>query len=743
MTRHVITQLHDLEQKLPTWYDLDFAFDTETSGLDYINDRLLGLALTFADERSYYIVVEHTIPEVVETVVDSTINVPTGEVEEYDHTTPTGKVKRKTRPVFKEQIERTIVTETLYPAKQFIDRRRFAALLGPLFSQTDVLMVAHNAKFDLHILSAIGITVRGRLADTMLAAQLVDENRSVGLKNLSTLVGMHLEAYKTLEHYPGFGAEEILGVPLDLAADYAMGDTEATLALWHKFKIELSEEGVDKVFTDIWMPLLVVLQEMESRGISLDLERVRTARDIYVEKMNTHEIEVWRKGIEMVLTTWVDPALENHPDEWWEHIHSSFLRPMHELVGEDHDEEFIVVHGVQLPVLRKPIKSYRPRVPWFNIGSNQHLSALVYDYLRLQPPEDLHLKRNTSGEIGVDKDALVTIRFGLGDTRPKSRELLDHVLEYRKAAKLISTYLDVYLEKTDDGVIRTSFNQAVTDTGRLSSSSPNLQNQPSRGEEGKLIRDLFVAREGMSLVVADYSMMELRVAAHYSNDEMMMKAFAEGMDLHTLTASTQSGVPYDTLLERIANGDVEAKTARQIGKTSNFGLLYGMGAKKFQMYLLVQTGVKVTEDEAQQLINGFDSTFAGVTEWKKRVVRWSKQLGYVQTIAGRKRRLPDLRSDERWEVMRAERQGVNAVIQGSCSDIICEAMPHIHRSLRSLGGSLLLQVHDELVAEVPTELSTTAAKIIETLMTEPANQRLRCPLVAEAGIGQSWGSAKH
>lgn len=743
MSRHVITDVRDLERELRTWYDLDFAFDTETTGLDYVNDRLLGLALTFSDERSYYIVLEHTVPETTQEVQRTIQRVPTGEVEEYEHTTPSGKVKIKTRPVFADQVEETTFDVMNYPTKQFIDRRHFATLMGPLFGQRDVLMVAHNAKFDLHILAGLDLEVRGRLADTMLAAQLINENRSVGLKSLSALVGMNLVAYKELEHYPGFGKEEILGVPLEISADYAMGDTEATLALWNRFEMELAEEGVEKVFRDIWMPLLVVLQQMEARGVMLDLERVKNARELYIQKAQEHEQAVWEKGIEMVLKRWVDDALQEHPDSWWEHIDASYLKPMQDVCGLESDEDTVELRGVVLPVLRKPTKAFRPRVPWFNVGSNLHLGTLLYDYIGLELPTDLTYKRNASGEVGVDRDALVTLRYSLGDTQPKARELIEHVLEYRKASKLISTYLDVYLERSDEGVIRTSFNQAVTDTGRLSSSSPNLQNQPSRGEEGKLVRDLFVARPGMSIVVADYSMMELRVAAHYSGDETMMKAFAEGMDLHTLTASTQSGVPYDVLSERIGNGDVEAKLSRQIGKTSNFGLLYGMGAKKFQMYLLTQTGVRVTEDEAQRLIDGFDSTFAGVTEWKKRVVRWSKRLGYVQTISGRKRRLPDLHSSERWEVMRAERQGVNAVIQGSCSDIICAAMPHIHRSLKSLGGSLLLQVHDELVAEAPTELATTAAKIIETLMTEPANQTLRCQLVAEAGIGQSWGSAKH
>lgn len=743
MPRTLITDIAALDRELPSWYGQDFAADVETSGLDYTRDRLLGLALTFADGRSYYVAVAHTVPEeriVTRTAVERSV----AGSEEYEHVTPSGRRVTKTRPVFAETETARQVTETVYPTVGFVAQDDLVTRLRPLFSQRDRVVVFHNAKFDLHVLTRAGIDVRARVADTLLAAQLVNENwESKSLKELCALVGMKLVKYSELAAYPGFGREEILGVPLKDAADYAMHDTEATWALWQRFRLDLAEEGVESAFRDVWMPLVPVLQQMEARGIALDLDRVREARAVYEAQMRQHELAVWQEGTWMLLG-----RLEGREDEWWEAVGEGFVQPAAKVLPEPLPEGAteVTVNGMTLPVLRKANKTYQPRVPWFNVGSAPHLRELLYGEHGLKPPDDLKLTVNKStGEVGVDRTTLVTIRHALGDDAPK---VLDHVLAYRKAAKMISTYFDVYEQRADERdnwCLRTNFNQAVTDTGRLSSSSPNLQNQPSRGEEGKLVRSLFVARPGHKLVVADYGMMELRVAAHYSRDETMLRAFEEGLDLHALTASAQSGIPYDDLLARIAAGDVAAKTARQIGKTSNFGLLYGMGAGKFRTYLLVENGVRVTMEEAQALIDGFDSTFAGVTAWKDDVVRWAHRLGYVQSFLKRKRRLPELRSRDRWEVARAERQAVNYIVQGGCADIMVYVMPRIQQALAAVGGSILLSVHDEIVAEVPDSGAATAARLVSTLMADLPTETfgLRCPLVAEAGVGDNWGDAKH
>jgi DNA polymerase I len=686
-----------IDTELINWYGRDFAFDVETSGLDPCKDRLLGLALTFSDyegsHHSFYIAFEHTIPQ----------------------------------------------DDDTYPTKSLTPRSEAVTRLRSLFSQPDVVMVAHNAKFDLHFLRRAGIVPQGILYDTMLAAHLLDENRPKGLKELAYLVGLEQVHYQELTHYPGFKKDELLGVPLEDAAAYAMRDTETTWTLWSRFNQELSDDGLDAAFARS-MALLPVLLDMEARGISLDMGLVREVQEQYRAIRDDAELDVWEAGIATVLV-----KLGDDLSGWADALGPSHLKPLKDLLPDTDltGIEKITYAGIELPVLRKPNKAFQPRVPWFNAGSNNHIADLLYQHHGLAIPKDLDLDKAGSKPC-VDKDTLKILRFALGEQAPP---LLDALLTYRKASKLLSTYLDVYEQRADANdhhCIRTSFNQAVAETGRLSSSQPNLQNQPARGPEGALIRSLFVARPGHKLIVADYAMMELRMAAHFSNDDTMLTAFAEGQDLHSLTAANQTGVTYEAFMGLLAAGDSRAKAARFIGKTSNFGLLYGMGAKKFRLYLLVNNGVLVTPDEAQALIQGFNRTFAGVQTWKRQIMQFAHHHQFVYTIAERKRRLPGLVSPQHWQQAEAERQAVNAVVQGSCADIMIEVMPPIQAAMTALGGSLLLTVHDELVAEVPEESAQTAATLMSTLMADLPNERhcLVCPLVVEAHVGDSWGDAK-
>lgn len=282
----------------------DFAFDVETTGLNPRTDRLCGLALTFADEVSYYLVFQHTAPVGEEIVL-----------------------------------------------QQHIPLDRFVQALQPLFAQEGVTMVAHNAKFDLHFLAAAGLHIRGRLADTMLAAQLIDENREVGLKALAPSVGVAQVQYQSLSSFPGYGKHDFLGVPLAPAATYAMHDTLATWRLWQKYRIQLAEEGVDAVFRDIWMPLLVTLQQMEAKGIALDLEKVGHARAHYAAQATLNEALVVREGLRMIQA--------RYPDE----IPPRYLAPVADLFPDvDLDNETIIIYDdeITLPIFRKANKSYRP-----------------------------------------------------------------------------------------------------------------------------------------------------------------------------------------------------------------------------------------------------------------------------------------------------------------------------------------------------------------------------------------------
>jgi DNA polymerase-1 len=695
--RQTITNLLQLQKELPSWMGQDFAVDLETTGLDYTQDRIVGVAFTFADGRSYYVVLEHTVME--------------------------------QGPIFDEPI-----------LKRFCPKAEVIRLLQPLFEQEHITVLAHNAKFELHFLSRAGLQINAQIVDTMLAAQILDENRSVGLKQLADSVGMKLTEYAELVHYPGFGKKEILGVPLEAVADYAMDDTETTWRLWEQLQPQLEAEDVVDPYYNIWMPLLPVLQEMEARGIAMDMDRVREARDHYVEVARDAEIAIWREGIAMVLSRLTTP----------EELSKQYFMPLRDLEEPytEIDPTMVVVRGLQLPVWRRfkkdgsESKGVLAKIPWFNPGSGPQLRDLLVNHLGLKLEGEIAPNFTASGEISIDKDTLKILRYEMGDEAPP---VLDQLLTYRKASKLLSTYLKVYLEKTDatdHHCLRTNFNQASTDTGRLSSSQPNLQNQPARGAEGKLIRSLFVARPGQSLVVADYSMMELRVAANLSRDPVMMDAFREGKDLHAVTAAGQVGVSYEEFMARIAAADPDAKRARFVGKTSNFGLLYGMGPAKFQRLLLVDAGVKVSLEESEQLIDDFRTTYPTLRQWKMGVMRYIGRKGYITTLSGRKRRLPEAFSDVEWMKNRAMRMGVNAYVQGSCADIINKAIPQIQDYFRYLGGSLLLQVHDELVGEVPTDAAPTAARIMSKLMVEEANAEFQVPLVAEAGIGPNWGAAK-
>jgi len=413
-----------------------------------------------------------------------------------------------------------------------------------------------------------------------------------------------------------------------------------------------------------------------------------------------------------------------------------------------------LVRGVMIPMF-KPTPRSGWRVLTFNTGSNDHLGALLYDWLGLEKPIGVKIA-DTNGGRPVDKNTLSIMKLSLG---PECPPIVNTILERRQAEKFVGTYLNNFLilgGKNAEGAIQTSFNQTIAATGRLTSSNPvNLQNIPSRGPKGAQARSMFIARPEHLLVVADYSMMELRMAAHFAAkrfpDHAMLTAFRDGQDLHTLTASDQFRIPYEELGLLIAGGNIDAKLKRSIGKTSNFGLLYGMGAKKFQTYLWVECGIHLTLKEVQNLIDTFNQTYDAVTEWKhcsegcrgqNCVFHYVHKHGYVRTISGRKRRVPEIWSNERYEVMRAERQAVNAIIQGSCADIINEAIPIIQAALRPIGGYVLLQVHDELVIEVIAEYAELAARLVEQILVGLVNHKLRCPLVVEAHIGSSWKEAK-
>jgi DNA polymerase-1 len=303
-------------------------------------------------------------------------------------------------------------------------------------------------------------------------------------------------------------------------------------------------------------------------------------------------------------------------------------------------------------------------------------------------------------------------------------EIVADILEYRGLTKLLGTYIDTLpqLINTRTGHIHTSFNQTVTATGRLSSSDPNLQNIPIRGEDGKEIRKAFVPEPGCLFFSADYSQIELRVMAHLSGDEEMIRVFTEGHDLHAATAATIYKKPIDEV----------TRDERTKSKRANFGIIYGI-----TVFGLAER-LDISRDEAKLLIDGFFDTFPKVKNYMEQAKAEARQKGYVETLFGRRRYLPDINSQNATVRGFAERNAINAPIQGTAADIIKVAMIRIFRRFQEEGirSKMILQVHDELNFSVfPEEKSRVEAIVLEEMQHAFT---MKVPLVADSGFGSNW-----
>lgn len=352
----------------------------------------------------------------------------------------------------------------------------------------------------------------------------------------------------------------------------------------------------------------------------------------------------------------------------------------------------------------------------FNINSNPQLRTILFEKLQLP------VRKKTA--TGASTDATV-----LQELAEEGHHLPGLLMEYRELAKLESTYLDTLpaLVLPRDGRLHTSFNQTVAATGRLSSSDPNLQNIPIRRELGRDIRRGFVPAEGCTLVAADYSQIELRLLAHLSQDPAFVQAFASGGDIHRETAAIIFGVPVETVTSEM----------RGRAKTINFATIYGQGAHALSRQL------KISNAEAKEFISTYFERFKGVREYLDGMVTFARANGFVETIFGRRRYIPELK--EKNFNMRAfgERVATNAPIQGSAADLIKIAMIRIHSRLQQEGlkSRMLLQVHDELVFEVPTGELAQLSGLVKREMEEAAS--LSVPLVVDIGQGPNWVDAKH
>lgn len=347
----------------------------------------------------------------------------------------------------------------------------------------------------------------------------------------------------------------------------------------------------------------------------------------------------------------------------------------------------------------------------FNINSPKQVGELLFDKLKL----DSKAKKLKTGQYSTSEEVLVALK--------DRHEIVGLILDYRALSKLITTYISAlpgYIAA--DGKIHTTYNQTVTATGRLSSSNPNLQNLPIRSERGRFIREAVIPDDGCLFLSADYSQIELRLMAHFSQDEHLLAAFRNGQDVHAATAAKIFGLPIEQV----------TKDQRRKAKTANFGIIYGISAFGLSQQL------DCSRTEAKQLIDDYFAAFPRVIEYIESQKELARQKGYAETLFGRKRYLPDIHSQNATVRSFAERNAVNAPIQGTAADIIKMAMVSIHRRLKEekLQAQMTMQVHDELNFNVPAQ---EVDRVREIVVSEMQNAvQLSVPLIAECGVGHNW-----
>ena len=389
------------------------------------------------------------------------------------------------------------------------------------------------------------------------------------------------------------------------------------------------------------------------------------------------------------------------------------LKEMHE-VGVRFDVEILREASAEmhkeLDALEQEIYSLADTA--FNINSPKQVGELLFEQLKLDPKA----KKTKGGQYVTSEEVLQGLK--------SKHEIIGKILDYRELKKLLSTYIDNLpsLINPATGKIHTTYNQLVTATGRLSSSNPNLQNLPIRSERGKFIRKAVIPDEGCLFLSADYSQIELRLMAHFSGDEHMLEAFRSGQDIHAATAAKIFGCPIEEV----------TKDQRRRAKTANFGIIYGISAFGLAQQL------DCSRSEAQTLINDYFAAFPGVVRYIEESKERARKNGFVETAFGRKRYLPDILSHNATVRAFAERNAVNAPIQGTAADIIKIAMVRIHKRMKEAGlqAQMTMQVHDELNFNVPEAEVETMRDIVVTEMQ--GAMELQIPLIAECGVGKNW-----
>lgn len=510
--------------------------------------------------------------------------------------------------------------------------------------------VGHNLKYDITVLAWKGITVRGKMFDTMLAYSLIEPDERHTMDFMAErFLGYTPISITSLIGERGKDQKNLKEIEVKRVAEYAAEDADVTLQLRAAVEPLLKKKKQEAVFYQVECPLIPVLVRMERHGVAIDAR-----------------------------------ALEEFSDE---------------LNGE--------IENAKAGVFKLAGKE-------FNLNSPKQLGEVLFDDLRIV---DKPKKTKKTGQYKTNEQVLETLAH--------SHEIVRSILDYRKASKLKSTYVDTLPEWVFDktGRVHTTYNQAVTATGRLQSQNPNLQNIPIRTEKGKEIRRAFVPQgEGFTLLAADYSQIELRIMAELSKDEGMLEAFRQNQDIHTSTAAKVYGVQMDEVTDEM----------RRSAKMVNFGIIYGISAFGLSQRL----GIPRTE--AAEIIDQYFEKYSGVRRYMTETLNFARANGYVETVTGRRRYLRDINSRNGTIRQAVERNAINAPIQGTAADMIKLAMAEIDRRLQEgeHRTRMLLQVHDELVFE----LYEKERPVVEPMIVQAMEQAIpmKVPIVVETGVGSNW-----
>ena len=574
------------------------ALDTETTSLQYMDARVVGISFSVEAGKAAYVPFGHTHAEAPE------------------------------------QLPESLVWE----------------VLGPWLQDPDRPKLGHNLKYDRNVLANHGIELAGIRHDTMLESYVL--NSTASRHDLNTL------SLKYLGHTPvaytdvaGKGAAQVsfAEVPLEAAGPYAAEDADLALRLHQRLWPELTQaERLREVYESIEIPLVPVLSRMERTGVLIDAEALHRQSEELAQRLRELEERAWQ------------------------------------LAGEP-----------------------------FNLGSPKQLQEILFGRLGLPV-----LRKTPKGQPSTAEDVLQELAVDY--------ELPRVILEHRALSKLRGTYTSKLpkLIHPRTGRVHTSYHQAVAATGRLSSSDPNLQNIPIRTPEGRRIRQAFVAPPDWLILAADYSQIELRIMAHLSGDEGLLRAFREGLDIHRATAAEVFGVPPERITDE----------QRRAAKAINFGLIYGMSA----FGLARQLGID--RSAAQAYVDRYFARYPGVRAYMERTRELARERGYVETLFGRRLYVPDIRSRNSQRRQYAERTAINAPMQGTAADIIKRAMIRVDAWLQeSAAARMIMQVHDELVFEVPEGEAEDLGERIGQLMQGAAE--LAVPLVVDVGWGRNWDEA--